>query len=205
MDNISNKKVVVIGSGPGGYASAFRAADLGLDVTLIDKDTNLGGVCLNRGCIPSKAFLHIAHVIEETQNISNKGVKFDKPSIDIKKINNWKNDIVTKLTTGIKSLSNQRNVKFINGNASFLSANRLLIKNGTKNDEINFDFCIIATGSSPSKLNDIVLDHKFIINSTDALSPTKKINELLIVGGGYIGLELGSVYHSLESEVTVAE
>lgn len=205
MDNNLKKKVLVIGSGPGGYAAAFRAADLGLDVTLIDKDTNLGGVCLNRGCIPSKAFLHIAHLIEETKNISDKGIKFNKPSIDIEKINNWKDDIVSKLTSGIKSLSTQRNVKLVNGNASFLSANRILITNENKIDEINFDFCIIATGSSPSKLNNINLDHEFIIDSTDALSPTKKINELLIVGGGYIGLELGSVYHSLESKVTVAE
>ena len=123
MNNNLNTNVVVIGSGPGGYAAAFRAADLGLDVTLIDKDTNLGGVCLNRGCIPSKAFLHIAHLIEETKNISDKGIKFNKPSIDIEKINNWKDDIVSKLTSGIKSLSTQRNVKLVNGNASFLSAN----------------------------------------------------------------------------------
>ena len=150
-----------------------------------------------------KSFSHIAHLIEETKNISDKGVIFNKPSIDIEKINNWKNDIVSNLLRN-KISSNQRNVKLINGDASFLSVNRLLIKNKNKNDEINFDF-YYSYRFFTFKLNNIDLDHEFVIDSTDALSPTKKINELLIVGGGYIGLELGSVYYSLESKVTVAE
>ena len=206
MNNSNKKKVVVIGSGPGGYTAAFRAADLGSEVTLIDKSINLGGVCLNRGCIPSKAFLQLSHIIDEADKSRFKGVLFDKPTIDISKVNNWKNDIINKLTSGIKSLSKQRNIKIINGIASFLSANRLCVKDKqNKIIEISFDYCIIATGSVPAKLGNIDVSHPLIINSTQALSPEKIPEKMLIVGGGYIGLELGSVYHGFGTEVTVAE
>ena len=173
MNNTNNikRKIVVIGSGPGGYTAAFRAADLGLDVTLIDKDKNLGGVCLNRGCIPSKAYLHLANVINEADESKNFGVTFEKPKIDIKKIFEWKNSIVNNLNSGIKTLANQRKIKVINGLASFLSANKLSVKdNQDKIININFDYCIVATGSSPSKLNFTANESPNVINSTQALS-----------------------------------
>ena len=205
LDNI-DKKVVVIGSGPGGYAAAFRLSDLGCKVILIDKDSNLGGVCLNRGCIPSKAFLHLSHLIDETKKSSDKGLFFNKPTIDIKKINEWKNSIVSKLTSGIKVLSKQRKIEILNGVASFLSANKLSITDQqNKTIELNFDYCIIATGSSPSKIKNLDINHSLIINSTKALSPETIPKKMLVVGGGYIGLELGSVYQSFGTKITIAE
>ena len=205
MNNIK-KNVVVIGSGPGGYSAAFRASDLGCKVTLIDKDNSLGGVCLNRGCIPSKAFLHISHLIEETKKSSDKGVTYNNPKIDIKKINNWKNNIVSNLTSGIKSLSKQRNINFINGEASFLSANKLLIKDQqNKVIKIDFDYCIIATGSVSSKPLNLDIENPHVINSKEALSPKEIPTKMLVVGGGYIGLELGSAYHSFGTDITIAE
>ena len=208
MNNTNNikRKIVVIGSGPGGYTAAFRAADLGLDVTLIDKDKNLGGVCLNRGCIPSKAYLHLANVINEADESKNFGVIFEKPKIDIKKIFEWKNSIVNNLNSGIKTLASQRKIKVINGLASFLSANKLSVKdNQDKIININFDYCIVATGSSPSKLNFTANESPNVINSTQALSLNEIPKKMLIIGGGYIGLELGSAFQSFGSKITVAE
>ena len=198
--------LVVIGSGPGGYTAAFRAADLGINVTLIEKNSTLGGVCLNRGCIPSKAYLHLSKIIDETQEVKNTGLIFEKPFIDFKKINMWKNSVVNKLSTGIKSLAMQRRIKIINGKATFLSADKLLIEDKQhKNITINFLYCIIATGSSPSIIKNLNIKHPRIINSTKALSLKEIPKRLLIVGGGYIGLELGSAYASFGSQVTVAE
>ena len=208
MNNTNNikRKIVVIGSGPGGYTAAFRAADLGLDVTLIDKDKNLGGVCLNRGCIPSKAYLHLANVINEADESKNFGVIFKKPKIDIKKIFEWKNSIVNNLNSGIKTLASQRKIKVINGLASFLSANKLSVKdNQDKIININFDYCIVATGSSPSKLNFTANESPNVINSTQALSLNEIPKKMLVIGGGYIGLELGSAFQSFGSKITVAE
>ena len=206
MNNHHNKKVVVIGSGSGGYTAAFRASDLGCNVTLIDKNMNLGGVCLNRGCIPSKALLYLSHLIDETAHSKNKGVSFNKPVIDIKKVADWKNSIIENLSTGISSLVKKRNINVINGLASFLSAQKLLIiDKQNKNIEIEFDFCIIASGSYPSKLKNVATEHPGIINSTQALSINKIPEKMLVIGGGYIGLELGSVYHSFGSKITVAE
>ena len=208
MNNTNNikRKIVVIGSGPGGYTAAFRAADLGLDVTLIDKDKNLGGVCLNRGCIPSKAYLHLANVIHEADESKNFGVTFEKPKIDIKKIFKWKNSIVNNLNSGIETLASQRNIKVINGLASFLSANKLSVKdNQNKIININFDYCIVATGSSPSKLNFSANESPNVINSTEALSLNEIPKKMLVIGGGYIGLELGSAFQSFGSRITVAE
>ena len=199
-------KVVVIGSGPGGYTAAFRAADLGLDVTLIEKDSQLGGVCLNRGCIPSKAFLHIANILNEAKNSNDFGIYFNKPIIDIKKMVNWKDSIVSNLNTGISHLSKQRNINTINGKASFLSANKLLVVDKeNKKIIIKYDYCIIATGSSPSKMKDIVIEDPKVINSTKALSLNTIPEKMLIIGGGYIGLELGSVYESLGTQISIAE
>ncbi len=205
-NNHIKRKIIVIGSGPGGYTAAFRAADLGLDVTLIDKDKNLGGVCLNRGCIPSKAYLHLSNVINEAEESKDFGVTFEKPKIDIKKIFEWKNSIVNNLNSGIKELANQRKIKVINGLASFLSANKLSVRdNQNKIINLNFDYCIIATGSSPTKLNFGSNDSCKVINSTDALSLNEVPKKMLVIGGGYIGLELGSAFQSFGSKITVAE
>ena len=205
MKNIG-MKVVVIGSGPGGYTAAFRAADLGLNVTLIDKDKNLGGVCLNRGCIPSKAYLHLSHVISDASESKNFGVSFNEPIIDMNKIYSWKDSIVRNLNMGIETLAKQRKIKIINGLASFLSANQLSVKdNQNKQINIEFDYCIIATGSSPSKLKNFSNQYEKVINSTQALSLKKVPKKMLVIGGGYIGLELGTVYQSFGSQITLAE
>ena len=205
MKNIG-MKVVVIGSGPGGYTAAFRAADLGLNVTLIDKDKNLGGVCLNRGCIPSKAYLHLSHVISDASESKNFGVSFNEPIIDMNKIYSWKDSIVRNLNMGIETLAKQRKIKIINGLASFLSANQLSVKdNQNKQINIEFDYCIIATGSSPSKLKNFGNQYERVINSTQALSLKKVPKKMLVIGGGYIGLELGTVYQSFGSQITLAE
>ncbi len=203
MDNIH--ELVIIGSGPGGYACAFRAADLGINVTLIEMDSSLGGVCLNKGCIPSKAFLHIAKVLNEAKTISEVGVKFDAPSLNIKKINQWKNDIVNNLGSGIESLAKRRKVRIINGEASFNSAAELLIKSKSGKQKIKFNNCVIATGSSPTIIPNIDIDHNIIIDSTDALNFKDIPKNMLIIGGGYIGLEMATFYQSVGSKIDVAE
>lgn len=203
MSNVH--ELVIIGSGPGGYACAFRAADLGLNVTLIEKDANLGGVCLNKGCIPSKAFLHIAKVINDAKTISKVGVSFDKPNLDVSKINQWKNDIVNNLSSGIEGLANRRKVNIINGEASFNSATELKIKSKSDEQNIQFKHCVIATGSSPSLIPNVEVDHELVIDSTDALNLTDIPKNMLIIGGGYIGLEMATFYQGIGSSVDVAE
>ncbi len=199
-------QLVVIGSGPGGYTAAFRASDLGLDVILIEKNKQLGGVCLNRGCIPSKALLHLSHIISEAGEADRKGVTFGKPKINLKKILTWKNKIVNNLSDGISSLANKRNVNIINGKGKFLSANQIIVNDDQgKNIIIEFDYSIIATGSSPSRIKNINTNNPLIINSTKALSLNKIPEKMLIIGGGYIGLELGTVYQSFGSNITIAE
>ena len=209
MNNNNNNietQVVVIGSGPGGYTAAFRAADLGMEVLLIDKDINLGGVCLNRGCIPSKAYLHLSHIIENSNKAKEFGVYFNNPTIDIDKIYNWKNSIIKNLSDGIALLAKQRKIEIINGLATFLSANRLSVKdNQNKQITIKFNYCIVATGSSPSKINFLKKKHPKIINSTQALSLKEIPKKMLVIGGGYIGLELGTAFASFGSQITVAE
>ena len=198
--------LIVIGSGPGGYTAAFRAADLGLNVILIEKDSQLGGVCLNRGCIPSKAFLHAANIINESKKAKKIGLSFEKPKIDIEKLHSWKNSIISNLNLGIKELSKKRNIQIINGTASFLSAEKIeVIDNQNKKIIIEFKNCIIATGSSPTKLRNSNISDPRIINSTQALSLKRTPKKMLIIGGGYIGLELGSVYQSLGTKITIAE
>ena len=198
-------ELVVIGSGPGGYACAFRAADLGIKVTLIERDSNLGGVCLNRGCIPSKALLHISKVLNEAREVSNIGVEFDAPRININKINDWKNDIIKKLSTGIEALAKRRNVKIINGTASFLSANKLKISTSDGEQLIQFKNCVIATGSRSSAIPNIEPDHKSILTSRDALDFTSIPDRMLIIGGGYIGLEMATFYKSIGTKIDIAE
>ena len=204
MSKIKNSDVVVIGAGPGGYAAAFRAADLGNQVTLIEKDPTLGGVCLNRGCIPSKALLHLSRVIHEAKSLEKSGVKFSKPKIDLELIRSWKESIVNKLNNGISKLTKNRNINVIHGNAKFISDSELIINTSDGEQLLKFKYCIIATGSSPSSIKDLPNNSK-IINSTGALNLKEIPEKILIIGGGYIGLEMGSVYSALGSKVTVVE
>lgn len=198
-------EVVVIGAGPGGYTAAFRAADLGKQVTLIERDSKLGGVCLNVGCIPSKALLHIAKIIDEANEISHHGVIFAKPTIDINKIRDWKDGIIAKLTGGLVALSKQRKVQVIYGAAKFSSANSLTIeaKDGIKT--ITFDNAIIATGSSVVRIPGFPYDDPRLIDSTGALLLQDIPERMLIIGGGIIGLEMGTVYAALGSKISVVE
>ena len=198
-------ELVVIGSGPGGYACAFRAADLGISVTLIEKDVNLGGVCLNRGCIPSKALLHISDVLNEAREASKIGLYFDAPKINIDKINNWKDNLVKILSSGIKGLAKRRNIKIINGTAKFVSANEVSISRNDGNESIKFKNCVIATGSRSSKIPNIEIDGNNILTSKDALNFKSIPDKMLIIGGGYIGLEMATFYKSVGSKIDVAE
>ena len=205
MPKTQHTEIVVIGSGPGGYAAAFRAADLGRDVLMIDKDDNLGGVCLNRGCIPSKALLHISRVIGEATNLSNVGVSFPKPTIEIDSIRSYKENIVSKLSGGISQLAKARKVKTLCGDASFLSNNELSVTTPSDDVIISFEKCIIAAGSSSSMIPGIPKNHPSILTSRTALELKDIPNSLLVIGGGVIGLELGQVYASLGSKVSVVE
>jgi dihydrolipoamide dehydrogenase len=199
-------KICVLGAGPGGYAAAFLAADLGMNVTLIDKEKNPGGVCLYRGCIPSKALLHIAKLLDETEHAKNWGIEFQKPNIDLDKLRDWKNQVVEKLTGGVGSVAKFRKVNFIQGTAAFKNSTTLSIKKldgGT--EEMSFDKIVIATGSSIATIPSLNIGSKRLLNSTSALDLPAIPKSLLVIGGGYIGLELGSVYQALSSKVSVVE
>jgi dihydrolipoamide dehydrogenase len=201
-----NKSVTVIGAGPGGYAAAFYAADLGMDVTLIDKEINPGGVCLYRGCIPSKALLHAAKVINESKEAKNFGIEFGKPNINVDRLREWKNEVVNQLTGGLGIVSKQRKVKYIRGTASFINSNTLEIKKTDGSTEKHqFENAIIATGSVIATIPSLNIQNKRILNSTTALDLPEIPKSLLVIGGGYIGLELGSVYNSLGTKVSVVE
>ena len=195
-------QVVVIGSGPGGYTAAFRAADLGLDVTLVERYENLGGVCLNVGCIPSKTLLHTAELINESYEASKFGVTFDEPKIDIDAVRANKDSTVAKLTGGIKALAKARKVNVVNGYAKFSDANHLQIDNG---ETIEFENCIIAAGSRVTKIPSFPFDDPRVMDSTDALELENIPKRLLVVGGGIIGLEMATVYSALGSEITIVE
>jgi len=199
-------QLAVIGAGPGGYAAAFLAADLGMQVTLIDMEKNPGGVCLYRGCIPSKALLHVSKLINEAEEAKKWGVEFGKPKIDINKIREFKNNVVNKLTGGLGQLSKQRKVNYINGKASFLNSNTLSVaKNDGTVEEVVFDKAIIATGSVPALIPGLPANSNRIMDSTAALELNDIPEKLLVIGGGYIGLELSTVYATLGSKVTVVE
>ncbi|MCB1309949.1 MAG: dihydrolipoyl dehydrogenase [Leptospiraceae bacterium] len=197
-------QVVVIGGGPGGYAAAFLAADLGLSVALIDKRDNPGGVCLYEGCIPSKALLHVAEVIHSAQHASQFGVAFKKPEIDLNKVRAFKSDVVRKLTGGLGQLAKRRAVKFIKGTAEFLNARQLSVKGADGEQTIDFEHAIIATGSLPTRIP-VFPESERIMDSTGALELKEAPDRLLVVGGGYIGLEMSTVYAALGSRVTVVE
>ena len=176
-------EIAVIGGGPGGYAAAFLAADLGKKVTLIDMDVNPGGVCLYRGCIPSKALLHIAKLIRESEEASNWGVTFSKPKIDLTKLRNWKIDVVNKLTGGLGQLSKQRKVNFIQGKASFINSKTVFVeKSGSTGEEITFEHAIISTGSVPAEIPGFPFSSPLIMDSTQALELEDIPKKLLIVG-----------------------
>ena len=199
-------QVVVLGSGPGGYTAAFRAADLGLNVILIERYENIGGVCLNVGCIPSKALLHTAQVINEAEEFAAHGVSFGKPEIDIDKIRAYKEGIISKLTGGLAQLAKQRKVEIVTGYGKFTSANTIEVVNNQGNKTVvGFENCIIAAGSSVTKLPFIPWDDPRVMDSTDALELEEVPEKLLIVGGGIIGLEMATVYDALGSNITVVE
>ena len=199
-------QLAVIGGGPGGYAAAFLAADLGMQVTLIDMEKNPGGVCLYRGCIPSKALLHIAKLINEAEEAKKWGVEFGEPKIDINKLRDFKNGVVNKLTGGLGQLSKQRKVNYINGRATFINSNTLSVSkaDGTI-EEVIYEKAILATGSVPAKVPGLSIDSPRVMDSTSALELNDVPKRLLVIGGGYIGLELSTVYAALGSEVTVVE
>jgi dihydrolipoamide dehydrogenase len=198
--------VVVLGSGPGGYTAAFRAADLGLDVIMIERYPNIGGVCLNVGCIPSKALLHTADVINEAEGFGKHGVTFGKPEIDIDAIRNYKSGIVKRLTGGLKQLAKQRKVQIVQGYGKFLSSHHIEVTadDGTTTT-IGFENCIIATGSRVTKLPFIPWDDPRIMDSTDALELKEIPKRMLVIGGGIIGLEMATVYDALGTDITVVE
>jgi len=201
-----SNKIIVIGAGPGGYAAAFFAADLGMEVTLIDKEKNPGGVCLYRGCIPSKALLHVAKLISEAEEAKNWGIEFSKPKIDLNKLRDWKNSVVAKLTGGLGILSKQRKINYIVGSARFINSTTLKVeKSDGSSVELKFEKVIIATGSVIATIPALNINSKRILNSTTALDLPEIPKSLLVIGGGYIGLELGSVYNSLGTKVSVVE
>ena len=199
-------RIAVVGGGPGGYAAAFLAADLGMKVTLIDPEVNPGGVCLYRGCIPSKALLHVAKVIEESQQAKNWGIEFPPPKIDLVRLRSWKEGVIKKLTGGLGILSKQRHVEFIQGRAAFENSNTLRISKADASEAVlSFDRIILATGSRPAIIPALKLDSPRLMDSTGALNLEDIPGSLLVVGGGYIGLEIGSVYAALGTRVTVVE
>src|SRR5436190_3537249 len=199
-------QLVVIGAGPGGYAAAFYAADRGMNVTLVDPEKNPGGVCVYRGCIPSKALLHVADVISESAHAKDFGVEFSKPKIDLAKLRAFKNTVVGTLTSGAGQIRNLRKIQHLQGMASFRDARTLDLElvGGVK-DTLTFEHCIIATGSRPAAVPGLPIDDPRIMDSTGALELPDIPASLLVVGGGYIGLELGSVYAALGTRVTVVE
>ncbi len=205
MNSPEKTQLVVIGGGPGGYAAAFLAADLGIETTLVDLDVNPGGVCLYRGCIPSKALLHVAKILSESREAKEIGIEFANPTIHLDKVRAWKNKVISQLTGGLGQLCKQRKIKFIQGRATFLNSDTLNIqKTDGSTMSLTFDHAILATGSTPITLPFAPASPR-ILDSTTALNLEDVPQKLLVVGGGYIGLELGTVYCELGSQVTIVE
>jgi len=206
MGDNSSLHIAIVGGGPGGYAAAFLAADLGMKVTLIDPEVNPGGVCLYRGCIPSKALLHVAKLIDESHQAKNWGIEYADPKIDLARLRSWKEGVVKKLTGGLGLLSKQRKVEYIQGRARFENSNTLWISrvNG-KEESLSVDRVILATGSRPAIIPSLKLDTPRMMDSTGALDLSAVPRNLLVIGGGYIGLELGTVYAALGSKVSIVE
>jgi dihydrolipoamide dehydrogenase len=203
---MTSTQLVVVGGGPGGYAAAFYAADLGLSVALVDTEPNPGGVCVYRGCIPSKALLHVAKLIDESRHAKAWGVEFGEPRIDLDKLREFKNNVVKRLTTGTGQLGKARKVNYIQGFAELLDAKSLKVKKADGSEEtLAFEHCILATGSTPAIPPMLKVDDPRVMDSTGALDLPDIPKTMLVVGGGYIGLELGSVYATMGSAVTVVE
>ncbi len=205
MDGGVTTRVAVIGAGPGGYAAAFHAADLGMKVTLVDAEPNPGGVCTFRGCIPSKALLHAAKVLDEAKHADTFGVTFGKPSIDVNKLRAWKDEVVKKQTSGLGLLAKSRKVDYLQGTASIVDGTALSVETAKGTQRVETDYIIIATGSRPTAVPNVSIDSPKVLDSTTALELPDVPGRLLIVGGGYIGLELGTVYAALGSKVTIVE
>lgn len=199
-------QLAVIGSGPGGYVAAFKAADLGLSVALIDKDASLGGVCLIRGCIPSKALLHVAKLLNETRDAGGWGLTYAEPEIDLARLNAWKDGVVGTMTGGLRQLARARKITCVEGTATFVDAHTLRVAAGNgAEQELSFEHAIIATGSRPTVIPTFDIDSDRILDSTSALALRHLPESMLVVGGGIIGLELGTVYAALGTEVSVVE
>lgn len=194
-------QVLVLGGGPGGYTAAFRAADLGKQVTLVERYPVLGGVCLNVGCIPSKTLLHVANVLNEAKELRPAGINFVEPEVNLEQLRDWKNKISSQLNTGLAALAKQRDVKVVNGTARFVSDTKVQVDTQT----IEFEQAIIAVGSQPVKIPSFPNDDPRLMDSTDALNLEDIPKKLLIVGGGIIGLEMATVYNALGSKITIVE
>ena len=198
--------VAVVGAGPGGYTAAFFAADLGMKVTLIDDAPNPGGVCLYRGCMPSKALLHVAKVLTDAKEAHDWGVSFGEPDIDLERLRGWKNGVVDKLTDGLGQLTRQRKVTYLQGRARLIDSHSVAVDGGDEaTKDVSFDYAVLATGSKPARPSALAVEHPRILDSTDGLDLRSLPRRLLVVGGGYIGLELSSVYAALGTEVTLVE
>lgn len=199
-------RVAVVGAGPGGYAAAFYAADLGMQVTLIDPEKNPGGVCLYRGCIPSKALLHVAKVLGEVRHASEWGIEFGTPRIDVNRLRGFKNKVVDKLTSGTGQVAKMRKVTYVQGHASIVTPQRLQVALAAGGEQVvDTDHIILATGSEPTRIPALSIDSPRVIDSTGALDLPEIPGTMLVIGGGYIGLELGSVYAALGTQVSVVE
>jgi dihydrolipoamide dehydrogenase len=197
--------VMVLGAGPGGYTAAFRAADLGKKVVLVERYPTLGGVCLNVGCIPSKALLHAAKVISEAEEMSHLGVQFGTPRIDLDKLRGWKDSVVSRLTKGLAGLAKQRKVQLVHGVAKFTAAHMLAVETAEGRKRVSFDHAIIAAGSQAARIPGLPYDDQRLMDSTSALQLRDTPKRLLVIGGGIIGLEMATVYDALGSKVTVVE
>jgi dihydrolipoamide dehydrogenase len=204
MDSIKTE-IVVVGSGPGGYAAAFYAADLGKKVILVERDKSLGGVCLNRGCIPSKALLYATHQIVNARESAHRGIEFTEPKVELEKLRQWKNSVITKLTGGVASLAKMRGVQVIHGRGYFEGSQKLRVETDQGQQFVEYDKAILAVGSLPAMPKAFDLGNPRVMTSTEALDVPDVPESLLIVGGGYIGMELGFVYSALGSRVVVVE
>jgi dihydrolipoamide dehydrogenase len=205
-DSAHDIKLVVLGGGPGGYAAAFLAADLGMEVTLVDLEANPGGVCLFRGCIPSKALLHIARVLNESREADEMGISYSEPTIDLEKLRKWKDRVVGRLTGGLGHLGRQRKVRYLQGRGRFTGSKSLAVTTADGSEEqLEYDYSILATGSRPATIPSLAIDSPCFMDSTAALRLEDVPAKLLVIGGGYIGLELGTVYAALGSKVSLVE
>ncbi len=205
MTEAIQTEVLVLGGGPGGYTAAFRAADLGKKVVLVERYPVIGGVCLNVGCIPSKALLHMAQLIHELEEFKHFGLNYGTPDLDLDKIRSWKSSVTKTLTDGLAKLVKQRKVTLIQGVGQFTGANSLTVHTADGVQTVNFEQAIIAAGSQPTKIPNFPNDDPRLLDSTDALELKSIPKKMLIVGGGIIGLEMATVYHALGAEISVVE